>query len=755
MKLLSLIRDKIVLGQVLCGQRPRLREGVERRHPTGLVGLRNEACRHQNSCFRSLSLPRRFGAIQQRSGRFSERFVSLTRWRDFKTALSMSTMPSAMNRGALPPDPCSYSNPNEIRVCHIDFEIFVNFERKTLVCWGRYSALVESEQPPLEMILDTRELDIRSVRVEGNDVKHAWGDSSNALGTALKIPLSEGIQRGDAVHVEIAWETSPNAVALQWLAPENTAGKSSPFLFTQCQAIHARSMAPVQDTPGAKFTYSAVVGLSNSSKNSNMIALMSALRAEDIDETDADYNTIPSQDLQNLKYFEKLSRELESSRVFRFVQPMPLSSYLVALAAGSLVGHDLSDRSRVWSEPETIKAAAYEFNDTAKFLQAAEEIAGPYRWGRYDLLLLPPAFPYGGMENVNLTFVTPTLLAGDRSLVNVVAHEAAHSWTGNLVTNANWSSFFLNEGWTVWLERRILGHIYGEQTFQFHAALGWGQLEQTVQQWGPEHPYTQLVPDLSSGVDPDDAFSRIPYEKGFALIAYLENLVGGKDVFIPFFKAYVLRFANEPVTAESFKNYFCEYFSEQGCQKVCEVDWNTWFFGRGMPPITNEYDMKLAEKSFDLARKWHCCDPLGLGNETGPTSEDESTEDIASWSSEQIVAFLNRLNELRSATPMHTKTIQSMKTRYHKILEETRNAEIRCSWYLLRIRAGDETVIPEVDKFLAEQGRMKFLRPLYKALFSSGPFNTNGKCIAREIFEKHRNLYHPIAAKMVATDLKV
>ena len=337
-------------------------------------------------------------------------------------------------------------------------------------------------------------------------------------------------------------------------------------------------------------------------------------------------------------------------------------------------------------------------------------------------------------------------------------HKAAHSWTGNLVTNANWGSFFLNEGWTVWLERRILGELRGQLMFQFHATLGWIQLKRTVEDWGSDHPYTQLVPDLSFGVDPDEAFSKIPYEKGFALLVYLEKLVGGKEKFMAFFKDYVLRFANEPVTAESFKKYFCEYFEKQKCSATREIDWDAWYFGRGMPPVRIEYDMTLAEKSFGLAEAWHRCDSAGNGNDQGTIMDQDGSlaDDLNSWSSEQIVAFLDRLSELYSTTPMHLKTLEAMKTKYKNLLQETHNAEIRCSWYLLRIRAGDASVLPEVDSFLSEQGRMKYLRPLYKAIFSqTSGFDPDGKTQARDLFAKHKGLYHPIAAKMVASDLGV
>lgn len=285
---------------------------------------------------------------------------------------------------------------------------------------------------------------------------------------------------------------------------------------------------------------------------------------------------------------------------------------------------------------------------------------------------------------------------------------------------------------------------------QFQASLGWGELVETVNTWGKDHPYTRLVPDLSAGVDPDDAFSRIPYEKGFALLYYLETLVGGKDAFISFFKDYVQHFADTPLTPDDFRVFFTDYFEQHGVHAVREVDWDAWYYGLGMPPVTNEYDDSLAQEAYDLAKKWHTCDVMGLGSD-GP--EGASEADIKGWSSEQVVAFLDRLGELRSMTPLNPRTTRAMAKAY-PILESSKNAEIRCAWYLLCIKAGDKTVLPMVTEFLEEQGRMKYVRPLYRALRTSGKLD-GGRQVAVETFEKVKRKYHPICAKMCAVDLQL
>ncbi|KAG7670978.1 hypothetical protein Ndes2526A_g01234 [Nannochloris sp. 'desiccata'] len=665
-------------------------------------------------------------------------------------------------------DASSFSNPDAARIIHSDFEIDINFHTHIMEWWCNHKVKIETKGAD-KLILDTRDLNITAVSVNGApDSNFTNGKSTKALGTAVHIPLPANLPVGSTVNVEIKWTTSPNAVALQWLAPEQTAGGIQPFLFTQCQAIHARTLVPCQDTPGAKFTYTAAVRVP-----AHLRALMSALPAD----LDDDEKPDVASSLQHIPL--STTTKNADTRVYRFKQPLPISSYLLALAVGDLVSKDLSPISRVWSEPATIDAAAYEFAETPKFLEAAESLAGPYRWGRYDLLLLPPSFPYGGMENVNLTFVTPTLLAGDRSLANVVAHETAHSWTGNLVTNKSWQSFWLNEGNTVWLERRIKGAIEGEAEFEFEASMGWIKLTKTVQQWGEGHNYTCLVPDLSNGCDPDDAFSSIPYEKGAAFLTYLERLVGGKDKYVPFFKKYIERFAEQPVTSDDFKAFFLEYFTAQENQeeglssKLKEIDWDTWLFKSGMPPVKLEYDESLAKRAYSLAMKWHTSDILGVGSDgpsgsgtlvgegsaataTGTVGEIASTaspKDMEGWSSSQIVAFLDRLGELRSLTPMHPCTTRAMAKAY-PLLEETNNSEIRCSWYLLCLKAGDDVILPNVEAMLREQGRMKFVRPLYRAMFESQRLK-GGKEKALTIFEKYKGLYHPICAKMAAVDLKL
>ncbi|KAK3270653.1 leukotriene A-4 hydrolase, variant 2 [Cymbomonas tetramitiformis] len=622
-------------------------------------------------------------------------------------------------------DPCSQANPEEALVTNVDIEFFIDFEAKVISSFTALTVKVLSEETA-NLVLDTRDLDVHAcVLVSGSSeekLEYAVGEKHEALGSSLTISLP-GVHKGDEIIVGVHSTTSPSCTAVQFLEPQQTAGGTHPYLFSQCQAIHARSLIPCQDTPGAKMTYAATVWVP-----SDLTALMSAVPSD----TDV-------RGTQSLRFKE---RATGTHKAFHFLQKISIPPYLLALAAGLLEARDIGPRSRVWSEPTMVESGAYEFADTEKFLSTGEAIAGEYVWGRYDILLLPPSFPYGGMENPCLTFVTPTLLAGDRSQANVVAHEIAHSWCGNLVTNNTWEHFWLNEGFTVFLERKILGRLHGDPMFHFHALGGLKALADSVKDFGATHPFTALVPDLSGGKDPDDAFSRVPYEKGFNFLYYLQTTVGGAEKFEPFFREHIQRYANSTVDSLQFKAFFIEYF--KGTKGIEAIDWDAWLYGPGMPPVENQFDGSLMQQADALASTWHLGDVMGIG---GGNFEGCSAQDIEGWEGEQVVAFLEKLLELRSMTALHPTTVRRMDDLYK--FSASRNSEIRHAWFRLNIKAGCEEVIPHVTKFLVEQGRMKYIRPLYRALFNS----QMGRKTALDTFTKHQGIYHPIAQKMVAQDL--
>uniref|UniRef100_A0A8D0HC62 Leukotriene A-4 hydrolase n=1 Tax=Sphenodon punctatus TaxID=8508 RepID=A0A8D0HC62_SPHPU len=450
-------------------------------------------------------------------------------------------------------DPSSFASPACCRIQHLYLRCRVDFHSRALR--GTAGLTVRAERDSLRcLVLDTKDLTIHKVIANGQEAKFALGQRHRFKGTPLEITLPFDLGRGQDVVVEISFETSPKSSALQWLTSEQTSGKEHPFLFSQCQALHCRAVLPCQDTPSVKLTYYAEISVPK-----ELVALMSAQRDGEMPDP------------------EDCSR-----KIYRFTQRVPIPCYLIALVVGALESREIGPRTLVWAEKELVDRSAYEFAETEAMLKTAEDLAGPYVWGQYDLLVLPPSFPYGGMENPCLTFVTPTLLVSVIYLNYVIAHEISHSWTGNLVTNETWEHFWLNEGHTVYLERRIGGRLFGEQFRHFQALGGWRELQNTVNILGNTNPVTNLIPSLNE-VDPDVAYSSVPYEKGFALLFHLEQLLGGPDVFIGFLRAYIQQFAYKSVVTEDWKKFLYSYFKDK-VDVLNTVDWNAWMHSPGMPP---------------------------------------------------------------------------------------------------------------------------------------------------------------------------
>ncbi|XP_026875586.2 leukotriene A-4 hydrolase [Electrophorus electricus] len=604
-------------------------------------------------------------------------------------------------------DPCSFASFSKCLTKHLNLTYQVDFDNHVLK--GKVALTVEVLEDKFSVLtLDTKDLKILKVSANGQTAKFALGAKHSYKGSPLEITLPLELSRGQHVIVEIEYETSPRASALQWLSPAQTAGKKQPYLFSQCQATHCRTLVPCQDTPSVKHTYYAQVSVPK-----ELVALMSAVQ----DGQEPDPN--------------------DTSRViYRFRQPVPMPSYLIALVVGALESRVIGPRSKVWSEKEYVDKAAFEFSETEMMLKTAESLAGPYVWGQYDLLILPPSFPYGGMENPCLTFVTPTLLAGDRSLSNVIAHEISHSWTGNLVTNKTWEHFWLNEGHTVYLERMIGRALESEQFRQFKAMGGWKELHESIERFGANNVLTNLVPSLQD-VNPDDSFSSVPYEKGFALLYYLEELMGGPEVFMGFVKSYIQLFAYSSVTTQEWKDHLFTYFKDK-VDLLNKVDWNAWMHTPGMPPVKPEYDTTLADACIALAQRWlkaKDADLVGF-----------SEADIKQFSSHQLIEFLALLLVEDPLPLSHVKRMQEV---HH--FNSIANSEIRCRWLRLCVRAQWEEAVPLALKMAVDQGRMKFTRPLFRDVYNVAKFRD----ASVKAFKEHSATMHPVTATMVAKDLNV
>jgi aminopeptidase N len=508
------------------------------------------------------------------------------------------------------------------------------------------------------------------------------------LGQRLRLQVPMNTE-----EIAIAYRTSPDAMALQWLDAAQTEGKVAPYLFSQCQQIHARTLVPCQDTPIARIAYQAEVTVPE-----GLTAVMSA--GPNGDQSLAD-----------------------GRHLFRFTMPQPIPSYLLALAVGRLEARDLSPRSRVWAEPETVAAAAWEFAGIEDTIVKAEGLFGPYPWDRYDMLVLPPSFPYGGMENPRMTFLTPTLLAGDRSLVDVVAHELAHSWTGNLVTNASMEHFWLNEGFTVWAERRILRILHGDDA----AALGWatGQkaLEDSLDRFKNEPQLTVLRMHLE-GIDPDDAFSSIPYEKGARLVAALEK-EAGEERFNRFIREYMDAFRFTSITTEQF----CAFVEEKLPGALEAVNARAYLDQPGLPETAPVFRSVQLDTLTVLAERW-------------PDGARPSAQQMASWKPTELLVYLQKL-------PRDLSTGDCAWLDEHFQLMGRGNYEILVEWLTLAAKADYEPAFPRLREVLLRVGRMKYLRPLYGALGSS----PRTRALAREIFAAASPGYHNLSRKVVQSVL--
>ncbi|XP_061187938.1 leukotriene A-4 hydrolase-like isoform X2 [Saccostrea echinata] len=607
-----------------------------------------------------------------------------------------------------PEDPCSFSRPDECKVTSLDLILEVDFDSRKLC--GYVDLSVQRMKDGVQnLILDTRDVSIQKITDADNcqELKYTLGESTGSFGSKLEVQLP--VSSSTSNKVRVYYETSPQCTALQWLRPEQTAGKRQPYLFSQCQAIHARSMVPCQDTPAIKVPYTAKVTAPR-----DITILMSAVRL--------DPEPHPSD---------------SSKLVHQFEQKVPIPTYLIAIVGGDLESRQIGPRSKVWTEKEMVEDAAEEFSETEKMIQTAEALLGPYIWGQYDLLVLPPSFPFGGMENPCLTFVTPTLLAGDKSLADVVAHEISHSWTGNLVTNKNWEHFWLNEGHTVFVERKITGKLHNSVPLSEFMAIGRAkELKETIEVVLKNGPHTRLIPDLK-GVDPDEAFSIVPYEKGFTLLFHLETLLGGPAVFEKFLKAYIEKFKQQSIDSNQWKDFLYSYFTDKR-EVLDSVEWDKWFYDQGMPPVKPKYDDSLEIPCKQLSQRW---------SSAGENELDQfKPNDLTSLTSVQVREFLALLVE---EPPLSLSKVLKMEELYK--LNAVRNSEVRFRWQRLCIKAQWKDAIPRVLDFVNEQGRMKFVRPLYRDLYGW----EEARPIAIQNFQTHRGEMHNTTATMLAKDLKL
>ncbi|XP_019196495.1 PREDICTED: leukotriene A-4 hydrolase homolog [Ipomoea nil] len=603
-----------------------------------------------------------------------------------------------------PVDPHSFTDSDHPLTTHVSLILYFDFPSSTI---SAATLLTLAAPYSGELTLDTRSLSISAVLdpLSLSPLPYSLSPSppDPVLGQSLTVSVS------DKAQVLILSKTSPASSALQWLSPPQTFNKTHPFVYTQCQSIHARSIFPCQDTPAARTKYSAKLNVPR-----QLSAVMSAKHVERRPPAPAEAGGACEDSIWCA----------DDRIVEEFVMEQPIPPYLFAFAVGELGFREVGPRTRVYSEatPAVLDAAAQEFAGTEEIIRVGEKLFGAYEWERFDLLVLPPSFPYGGMENPRMVFLTPTVIKGDATGAQVVAHELAHSWTGNLITNKNNDHFWLNEGFTTYAERRIVEVVQGEERAAMNIGIGWRGLVEDTERFKDKLEFTKLKTN-QAGVDPDDVYSSVPYEKGFQFLWRIERQVG-RPAFDEFLKKYIETFKFQSIDTDTFLDFLKANIPGIGD----EVDLKLWTEGTGIPPDAMEPVSDLYSKIVSLAEEFK------LGR---MPREDE----VADWHGQEWELYLENLPKSVEASQ-----VRALDARYR--LSESKNYEVRVGFLKLGISAGCREYYNEVEKTLKEVGRMLYLRPLYTALVQ-GDGKEEDKVFARRVFSEACDCYHPIAKGVV------
>ncbi len=589
-------------------------------------------------------------------------------------------------------DPHTYSNIHEINTTHLDLELEVNFDNRTVYGVARHTMGKHSSDTA---IFDIKELEIKKVTLgkKNHEVSTDFviGERDELLGQALKVKIEP-----DTRYINIYYQTTNKTEAIDWLEPELTAGGKHPYMYTQGQAILTRSWIPVQDSPMTRFTYSADVKVPG-----DLLAVMSASN--------------PQKKSGNGRYH------------FEMRQKIP--AYLIALAVGDMVYTPLGDNCGVYSEQELADECAYEFVDLPKMIETAENMYGEYRWDQYDIVMLPYSFPFGGMENPRLTFANPTILAGDRSMVSVIAHELAHSWSGNLVTNATWNDFWMNEGFTVYFENRIMEAIYGKETADILAMIEFQDLEMALDDIeNGEHPEdTQLKLQLDRR-NPDDGMTDIAYIKGAFFLRTLEN-IAGRDKFDAFMTKYFNEHAFETITTEEFVNYLNRELLEPN---NIDFDPNKWIYEPGIPANCVKINSPRLERMKVIAEEINKGEDVFNGSLKNVKRGDYITQE---W-----MTLIRSLRE--DLSPATMKAIDD-----HLKFSTEANSALKSAWFILAVKTGYKEIRPEMAAYLKQIGRRWYIESIYQALHDSE--SKDDLAWAKDVFKEAQKNYHYVSRSTI------
>ena len=583
-------------------------------------------------------------------------------------------------------DPHSFARPLEARVTHVALDLAVDFNARRI--GGTATLDIDRKPDAREIVLDDNGLEIESVAdASGQPLQWKVGASDPNLGAPLSIAL-----RPDTRRIVIRYKSAPDAGALQWLTPEQTVGRKRPFLFSQGQSIENRSWIPTQDSPGIRQTWEATIRVP-----AGHTVVMSAPRGA-----------------------EPITQGGES--VFNFRMNKSVAPYMIAIAVGDLAFKSLGPRTGVWAEPATLPAAANELADTEKMMASAEKLFGPYLWDRYDVLVLPPSFPYGGMENPVMTFLTPTFIAGDRSLVSLIAHELAHSWSGNLATNATWNDFWLNEGMTTYATYRIMEEIYGKKVADEQIALGIDDMNEAIAEAGGAGSEDSRLHLELKGRHPDDGSSNVAYEKGAAFLRTIEANVG-RERFDAWLKGWFQRHAFQPVTSKIFLDDIRRHLVRGDKALENKLMLDRWVYQPGVPP-------NMVRPPADTFAEQDRASASFARGGTVPAN-------WAKWTTDERLRFLNRLPRKLSK-----ERLDALQKAFD--LNGIRNMEVRFAWLDLAVANRYDPAVPSLEQFLTSQGRGKFVRPLIQALAKDQDW---GRPIATRVYARARPLYHPVVTR--------
>ncbi|CUS49489.1 MAG: aminopeptidase PepS [Idiomarinaceae bacterium HL-53] len=587
----------------------------------------------------------------------------------------------------------SFANTNEVRAPHLHLKLDVNFAAQQLTGYAEYT--LEYMQENVEsIVLDSHLLNVSRAEAliaeEWVATSFVLGNADPILGTPIYIALPKGTTK-----IRVYYATSPEATGLDWVAPEKTAGKEHPFLYSQSQPHYARTWIPIQDTPAVRLTFSAEL-----TTPPELLGLMGALNTPN-----------PVKDGQ-----------------YEFVSRQPIPSYLMAIAVGNLEFQALNDRMAIYAEPELLDAAVAEFGYTTNMMEVTEEMFGPFAWDRYDQIVLPPSFPIGGMENPQLAFITPTVIAGDQSLVALIAHELAHSWSGNLVTNATWRDLWLNEGFTSYVENRIMEAVYGEKRAKMERMLDGQALHNSIDDLSTREQILHIELEQR---DPDTVFTRVPYIKGQQFLFFLEERFG-RERFDTFVRGYFEHFSFQSVTTAEFDAYLQAELLDRypGIVERAEVD--EWLYAEGLPESAEIPSVQTFHRVDEIQTVWLAGESIA------------DLVDVSLWSIHERIYFLRTLPETLTEE-------QLVRLDEEFNLTATQNNEVLATWLPIAIRNDYEPAQPRVEEMLTSMGRLLYLTPVYKALLES----ETGRERALAIYEQACPGYHQLTRASLEALLEI